>query len=316
MTRRCFTLIELLVVIAIVAVLAALLLPALRQARQVGLSVACISNLRQTSVLMFGFRADHDAKFPPVVVGMGWAGDTNGDGLPDGFGGSGYAGSAWSWHDYIRYELGGEFADKAKAAQFVDVDGAVYGQAMLQPANGTDMKSWFPSGLFKYHNGSIFDCPASFPAPPPSTGEGRCDYNTITNGMPNYHPAIAGQPSWARRVALGVSRPGQRILIMDAGGSNDPSMDVARWSSGEDRYPGGSTYTIVNPGPLSWGAQAWGTMITLRHLGGSNLTFMDGHAVHYATIENNPKFWGSYSHHYGSRPWCWYDQDSGAPFTD
>ncbi len=313
-----FTLIELLVVVAIIGILAAILLPALERARQTGRSIACLSNLRQTGILLFGFRGDHDGKFPPHNTGMGWTGDTNGDGIPDGFGNTGYAGPAWSWHDYILYELGGEFAAQADAAKFVDVDDAVFGQSMLQPTSGTDMHQWGPAGLFKYHNGGILDCPASLPAPPPATGARRCDYQTITNGMPNYQPTNLAARNWARRVALNVSRPAQRILAIDTGGDDHPSADVARWSWGEDRYPGHHSYTVTNPGPLSWGAQAAGHMLTPRHLGGSNLIFLDGHAEHYRNIHHNPQFYGSYSHHYGNRPWCWFDVGSPTrePFTD
>jgi len=62
---RGFTLIELLVVIAIIALLAALLLPALGRARERGQSIACLGNLKQLAVAWLLYADDFAQQFPP-----------------------------------------------------------------------------------------------------------------------------------------------------------------------------------------------------------------------------------------------------------
>jgi prepilin-type N-terminal cleavage/methylation domain-containing protein len=60
--RRAFTLIELLLVIAIIAILAALLMPALAAAQARGKRIVCLGNLKQTAASFQMYTADNDGK--------------------------------------------------------------------------------------------------------------------------------------------------------------------------------------------------------------------------------------------------------------
>ena len=67
MIKKKFTLIELLIVIAIIAILAALLLPALGKARIAGNRIHCVNNLSNVGKLIISYYDDYDYMVPSAA---------------------------------------------------------------------------------------------------------------------------------------------------------------------------------------------------------------------------------------------------------
>ena len=70
--KSAFTLIELLVVIAIIAILAAMLLPALARAKESGKRISCLNSLRQLGIASQLYLGDSQGYYPPRAINSRW----------------------------------------------------------------------------------------------------------------------------------------------------------------------------------------------------------------------------------------------------
>src|SRR5208282_4949861 len=101
--RRAFTLIELLVVIAIIAILAAMLLPALARAKATAAKAKCSSNLKQLGVAIALFSDDNNNQYPCAA-----------DQLAD---------AQMAWDTYIYFYIAGGHLSFKQIQAISDADG-------------------------------------------------------------------------------------------------------------------------------------------------------------------------------------------------
>lgn len=211
-TIRFFTLVELLVVIGIISVLAALLLPALSMAMGQAKSIACANNQKQMG-LAFNFFTDNNDGLSPTrmaSVGVRSTTATNGWNTPN-----------WFWHDFLSLEI-----NKSFSASVTNITINPHASWTWDGPNitcaGTE---WAPSTRLIFRRGSPFACPSAItPAGVTDTTNYYVDYLPIGDGLPQYQPQDPATRKrgryWSR-----VSRPSQRILLMDAGSPETSTGD-------------------------------------------------------------------------------------------
>ena len=131
--RNSFTLVELLVVVAIIAVLAAMLLPALSSAREKARRASCTTNLRQVGTALEGYLGDYSGYLPS---GHAWNG--------------GPELRSWSQADLVEW-----FSDP-RTGSTLAVGGAAYGYAMQGWALAQGKMHWNAISFGDKPHGSTF----------------------------------------------------------------------------------------------------------------------------------------------------------------
>jgi prepilin-type N-terminal cleavage/methylation domain-containing protein/prepilin-type processing-associated H-X9-DG protein len=239
---RGFTLIELLVVIAIIAILAAMLLPALAAAKQRAQAIACLNNQKQLGLGMMLYLTDSGDQFP----------------------GAGSNAQGFHTEDWIYWRAPGYPTSSGQTSQPLAKSQIV---SQLNTGNSTN--------IFRCPMSDQLNTDATQPALAPPKFPYFYSYSfnnynagnaaTSTHGM-----GLNWEPTPIHFKSTSVRSPSMKIMLAEEPGTLNPIDNPGPTYVGQNLVDDGYWAPETTYGT--------GNLLTKRHSGRANVAFADGHS--------------------------------------